>query len=227
MHGVLIAGNPSPLCSALCGEAAARVDSFARALIPAAGSRAAESAPAAEIVEIGTPRTPVDIEWNPASPISARTLLLAAKNKIGPVGKAFLVCVPPSYRKSPELLNAAEIDRIIDLNVKGWYFLARELAAAFKSRSPGAGRGCLALVLQEVGTGGREDAPDLAGPAIAAAFRAFAQSLLLAAAPFDIAAFSSEVGDEAAFASFIFKTVEEGRPGKWHKFGKSRFPLFG
>ncbi|MDR2759633.1 MAG: hypothetical protein LBB78_09665, partial [Spirochaetaceae bacterium] len=72
---------------------------------------------------------------------------------------------------------------------------------------------------------------DLTGPSMAASFRALAQGLLAASIgePYEVLAFSSsDAGEEAAFASFIFKIMEENNKrntGKWHKFGK--LGLFG
>ncbi|MDR2049178.1 MAG: hypothetical protein LBP69_06960, partial [Treponema sp.] len=131
-----------------------------------------------------------------------------------------------------------EIDRLIDCNVKSWFFLVRELAGVFKKRAlekkaapgsfDGGFGGTLALVLKDVDSGARDDLPDLAGPAIAAAFRSFAQGLLISAAPYTVMGFSSrESGEEDPFAAYIFKTMEDDKrnAGKWHKYGRQG--LFG
>ena len=69
------------------------------------------------------------------------------------------------------------------------------------------------------------------GCAVAASFRAFAQGLLAASfkEPYRVAAFSTaEAGDDAAYAEFVFKILDDQSKrgsGKWNKFGKGG--LFG
>jgi hypothetical protein len=114
---------------------------------------------------------------------------------------------------------------MIDANIKGWFFLVKELCSIFKAR----GKGTLALVLSEVAAGTAEDIPDLLGPAAVSAFRSFGQSIVLSLlnVPCQAMGFSSaEAGEEEAFAAFVFKTLDEGKKsaGKWHKYGK--FGLF-
>ena len=117
----------------------------------------------------------ISLQWNPGSPIAARTLILSAENRLEHIDNAILVCAPPAFRKSAAELPPADIDIMINDHVKGWFFLVRELAAVFRARKSGS----LALVLSDLNTGGaNEDAPDLLGPPAAAAFRAFTQSLL-------------------------------------------------
>jgi NAD(P)-dependent dehydrogenase (short-subunit alcohol dehydrogenase family) len=244
-RGILIAGNESSLLSALGAEAAKRVRSYAAAVIPhGPGAERNPDAGRAEAgpennKQAGDGENPVMyLDWNPASPVSGRTLVLAARNRMEHIDDALLVCVPPAYRRPPEDLAPAEIDRLIDCNIKGWFFLVRELTAVFKKRAPerkdaGTGdfngpAGTLALVLKDLSAGARDDLPDLAGPAIAEAFRSFAQGLLISTtnAPYTVTAFSSrEPGEDAAFAAYIFKTIEDGgrNAGKWHKYGKPGF----
>jgi hypothetical protein len=144
------------------------------------------------------------------------------------IDDAILVCVPPSIRKPPASLAPADIEVLVNDHIKGWFFLIRELAAVFNARQAGT----LALVLADIEPGsGRDDAADLAAPPAAAAFRAFAQGLLNASfgEPYHVLGFSaSETGEDASFAAFVFKTIEEANKknsGKWHKFG--RLSLFG
>ncbi|GHV84938.1 hypothetical protein AGMMS50230_05460 [Spirochaetia bacterium] len=245
VRGILIAGNECALFSALCVEAAKRVESYATALIP----RSIDSAGRGQSSEQDkSSKRQLVLDWNPGSPISGRTLVLSAINKMEHIDDAILVCVPPAYRKNTEDLSPADIDTLIDYHIKGWFFLVRELAAAFKTRNGGtpvstkagtlisggtpvsAKAGTLALVLPELNAASRDDTPDLLGPAVTAAFRSFAQSVLAASsgAPYNTLGFSSsEPGEENAFAAYVFKTMEEGKrnSGKWHKYGK--FGLFG
>jgi NAD(P)-dependent dehydrogenase (short-subunit alcohol dehydrogenase family) len=237
-RGILIAGNDSSLFSALCVEAAKRVETYAAALVPqrrdtpnsAAVNQDSGQDADGDGQNAGAPRGIV-LDWNPASPISARTLMLSALNKLEHISDAVLVCVPPAYRKNAADFSPAEVDVLVDNNIKGWFFLVRELTAIFRARRPETpdSPGTLALVMPELGGGFRDDVPDLLGPAASAAFRAFAQGLIASSltAPYHVLGFSSsESGEENAFAAHIFKTMEEGKrgSGKWHKFGK--FGLF-
>jgi hypothetical protein len=117
---------------------------------------------------------------------------------------------------------------MVNDHIKGWFFLVKELSAAFKARKAGT----LALALSDISpSGGRDDAVDLMGPPVIASFRAFAQGLLAASfgEPYQALGFSaSETGEDRGFAAFIFKIMEEGgkrNAGKWHKYGK--LPFFG
>jgi NAD(P)-dependent dehydrogenase (short-subunit alcohol dehydrogenase family) len=212
--GILLAGNESSLFTALGREASLRVKNYAAA--PISSNTVKQAAPKRDDNELL-------LEWNPASPVSARTLVLAAQNRLEQIDTALLVCVPPPYNHMPEELSHTEIDSFIDNNIKSWFFLVKELAAIFKSR--GQGSGTLALVLSEVGAGSRSDVPDLPGSAVTAAFRAFAQGILAASqnAPYDVLGFSSaEPGEDTAFAAHVFKILDEEKKnaGKWHKYGK-------
>ena len=109
---------------------------------------------------------------------------------------------------------------LVNDQIKGWFFLVRELAAAFRAK----GEGTLALVYPE--TGGKTSHTDLFGPTALAAFQSITHSLLAASAgePYLTLGFTGgEAGDEAGFAVFVTKQLEEaGRRGngKLHKYGK-------
>jgi NAD(P)-dependent dehydrogenase (short-subunit alcohol dehydrogenase family) len=214
-RGILIAGNESSLLTALCVEAAKRVENYAVAFIPQAND-AAKALP-------GDKR--ILIDWNPSSPISAKTLVLSCLNKINSIDDALLVCAPPAYRIKPEELSAAEVNQLVDCNIKSWFFLVKELTAAFKKQ----GKGHLALIMaSEPGHGSKEDNVDLLGPISVSAFRSFAQGVLISSfnALYDVMGFSQpEPGEENAFAAHVFKTMEEGKKnsGKWHKYAKFGF----
>ncbi|MDR0876468.1 MAG: hypothetical protein LBN21_00325 [Treponema sp.] len=220
-RGILIAGNESTLSAAIEAEAARRVEHFAYAPVPnrfaSAGTFSAEGG----IPKEGLARLP--FSWNPGSPISARTLMIAAENRLEHIDEAILVCAPPPVRRPAADLSAADIEIMLNDQIKGWFFLVKELALAFRAKKSGT----LALVFSDIGSGGgKDDAPDLLGAAAFASFRAFAQGLLSAAfnEPYLTLGFSSSsAGDEADFASFIFKILDEGsrkNNGKWHKYGK-------
>jgi hypothetical protein len=223
-RGILIAGNESSLSAAVEAEAAKRVERYALALI--ANRLPAQAGAPAESPAAGSGR--ISLQWNPGSPVSARTLVIAAENRLEHIDEAILVCGPPSVRRAPAELSPEDIEIMVNDHIKGWFYLVKELAAAFRARRAGS----LALVLPETGPGGgRDDAADLLGSAALASFRAFGQSVLAASAhePYLTLGFSSsEAGAEAAFAAFVLKQLDEGNKrnsGRWHKFGKLN--LFG
>ncbi|MDR2494873.1 MAG: hypothetical protein LBD24_06595 [Spirochaetaceae bacterium] len=216
-RGILLVGNESSLSAAVAAEAAKRVEQFAAAFIPNRFSNPAgeKHLPALEPL--------IPLSWNPGSPVSARTLILAAENRLQHIQEALLLCAPPAIRKAPEDLTSSEIEIMANDHIKGWFFLVKELAALFRLRQGGT----LVLAISEHdGAGGKEEPPDILGQAVAASFRAFTQSVLAIAPkePFYSMGFSAPASaDTNAFASFIFKTLEEERrknSGKWHKFGK-------
>jgi hypothetical protein len=226
-RGIFIAGSDSSLLSAVTAEASKRVDHFVTARIPSPSGEPPENRrilPAAEGARI-------PLDWNPGSPLSARSLVLAAENRLGQITEAILVCTPPSIRKSAVRLNAADVDAIINDHIKGWFFLVKELAAIFTERKSGI----LALALSDTGSGDKDDPVDMIGPSVGASFRSFAQGLMTAsfAEPYQVYGFSgggsSENGEDHGFGSFIFKILEDGGKrdaGKWHKYG-SRLSFLG
>jgi hypothetical protein len=225
-RGILIAGNESTLSRSIEAEVAKRVAHFAVALIP---NRLSDRSP---VPAAGHPdQSPVEtarlpLSWNPGSPISARTLVLAAENRLERIDEAVLICAPPPIRRPVAELPLADIEILINDHIKGWFFLVRELAAVFRTRQAGT----LALVYADSAAGGRDDAADLLGPSSLASFQALTRGLLSSAfnEPYFTIGFScSDAGSEAAFASFVVKTLDEsGRrgKGKLHKYGK--FNLF-
>lgn len=230
-RGILIAGNGSSLCTAIEAEIARRVQHFALALIPnrlpgstnsTAGAFPEKTSP------LSGHEARIPLVWNPGSPVSARTLVIAAENRLEHINEAILICSPPSVRRTAAELAPADIEIMVNDHIKGWFYLVKELAAVFRARRAGS----LALVFSETGPGGgRDDAADILGPAALASFRAFTQSVLASALnePYQTMAFSSsEAGTEAAFAAFIVKQLDGGNKrnnGKWHKF--SKLNLFG
>jgi len=219
IRGILIAGNESVLLSAIEAEAAKRTESYVLASIP---NRFTE----------GEPRPYADstarilLDWNPGSPISARTLVLAAENRMERISEAILVCSPPQVRRDAANLSFADVEMLVNDHVKGWFFLVKELATVFKAK----GEGTLSLVYPEVNeAAGEDEAPDILGHSALAVFRSLTRSLLSAAfsEPFLTLGFTgSESGDDAGFAAFIFKQLEEKTRrgnGKLHKYGKLGF----
>jgi len=220
-------------------EARSRVQIVAAAIVPdrfAGSGLAASSAASASVAStqakqtIGTkpgesPKyTEALMPWNPSSPVSARSLVVGAENRLGRIDEAILVCTPPPIRRRADELVPAEIDFLVDDLIKGWFLVARELAIVFRTRKAGT----LAFVLAEnIATSQKDETPDLFGVSVAASFRAFSQSTLAASfrEPYRVQAFSNtEAGDDAGYASFVFKVLDEGSKkdsGKWHKYGRS------
>ncbi|GHV74487.1 hypothetical protein AGMMS49940_17890 [Spirochaetia bacterium] len=223
-RGILIAGNESTLSAAIAAEAGKRAEHFCAALIPYPLERRQPAPPAGPGL--------VPLAWNPGSPVSARTLTLAAENQLGQITEAILVCTPPTVRKNAADLNPANIEIIVNNCIKGWFFLVKELAAVFKARKTGT----LALVLSDTSGGGGRDDPDLIGPSVSASFHAFAQGLMASSQnePYDVYGVAVPTGDDTNAGAFVFKIIEEGgsgalvrrNAGKWHKFG-SRLPFLG
>ena len=224
-RGIFLAGNESVLFSAVAAEVEKRVEKYTAAVIHASGKSAVENAAAGTTDNSGQHKK-IPLVWNPGSPISNRTIILSAENWLGQINDALLVCSPPAIYKPAGTLAPAEIESWINTQIKGWFFLIRELAVYFRGR----GSGSLALLIPEVGPGSGESASDLFGVPAAAMFRALAQEILLSASvePFYISGFTfPDAGKEKEFAAWAMKILDEGskkNSGKWFKYAK--FPLF-
>jgi len=219
-RGIFIVGNESALSRAIEAETGSRVEQFAAAFIPNRFFGAVKSS-----TQETSKRLPLD--WNPSSPISARTLVLAAENRLEHIDEAILVCSPPSIRGKAFDLSFSDVEIMLNDHIKGWFFLVKELAAVFNNRK----RGTLALVYPDIAsTSQKDEASDLLGPPALASFRALTNSLLSAAGNesyFTMGFSTTDSGNESNFASFIFKSLDETAKrsnGKLHKFGK--FSLF-
>lgn len=224
-RGILIAGNESGLCHAIEAEAAKRVERYATAIISGRFSETPR-APAGAESQSNQERGGLPLQWNPGSPISARTMVLAAENRLARIDEAILVCAPPSIRRPAAELSSTDIEIMVHDHMKGWFFLVKELTAAFRAHRGGT----LAMVFSELSTGGgRDDTADILGPAATASFQAFTRSLLSTTfnEPYTTLGFScSETGTETGFASYIFKLLDEGNRrdnGKMHKYGRLSF----
>nr|AGS52344.1 hypothetical protein [uncultured bacterium contig00063] len=165
----------------------------------------------------------IPLDWNPGSPISAHTLVLAAKNRLERIDEAILVCNPPSVRCAAADLSLADIEVLVNDHIKGWFYLVKELAAVFRTQE----KGTLALAYPETSaTGGKEDVSDLLGQTALAAFRSLVRGLLdsVLNEPYITMGFTgADNGEEVGYATFIFKQIEDGNRrgnGKLHKYGK-------
>ena len=220
-RGILLVGNESTLLSAAAAEAAKRVESFALALIP-------NRFPLPEGVmppQAKTTEKAIPLSWNPSSPISARSLVLAAENRMAKINDAVLICSPPAVFKTAETLTPEEIEILVNDHVKGWFFLVRELSLYFRR----VGSGSLSLVAPEIGGGGKSVQIGILGPSAAAAFKIFAQGIVSQAVngPYYMMGFTGpEAGAENEFAAWLLKTIDESEKknsGRWHKYAKYGF----
>jgi len=222
-RGILIAGNESSLFSAAAAEAVKRVETYAYAIIP---NRF--------YLPDGAPPPPADpsgkgvsLSWTPSSPISARTLILAAENRLGQINNAILVCSPPAVYRTAEALTPEEIEILVNDHIRGWFFLIRELALNFRR----LGAGSLSFIAPEVSpdSGVKNSQADLLGQPALASFRAFAYGVLASSAndPFQVMGFTApESGAKEEFAAWLFKIIDEGHrknSGKWNKYSKIGF----
>ncbi|MCL1930851.1 MAG: hypothetical protein FWF55_03490 [Treponema sp.] len=226
-RGILIVGNESSLTSAIEVEASRRVERYTLALLPDRLSGGDNAPTGLQSWPSLSADKCISLEWNPGSPIAARTLIIAAENRIEQVNEAILVCDPPSIRTTVADLSMAKVEVLVNDYIKGWFFLVKELAAVFRTR----GGGVIALVYPDAAeiAGDKDDTVDLLGSTALAAFRALTRGLLAAAfsEPYHTLGFAgTEAGDDAGFASFIFKQLDEGNrrnSGKLHKYGKTGF----
>ena len=222
-RGILIAGNESSLFSAVAAEALKRVETYAYALIPNRFYLPdGAPPPPAEPAGKGAP-----LVWTPSSPISARTLVVAAENRLGQISNAVLVCSPPVVYRTAETLTPEEIEILVNDHIRGWFFLIRELALYFRR----LGAGSLSFIAPEPGhdSNVKNSQADLLGPSALASFRTFAQGILTSSAnePFHVMGFSGpESGAKEEFAAWLFKIIDEGArkySGRWNKFSKLSF----
>jgi NAD(P)-dependent dehydrogenase (short-subunit alcohol dehydrogenase family) len=227
-RAILIAGNESTLLSAAAAEAAKRVEAFALAVIPNRFPMPEAVMSAASGTAAGTEKSREKahrLSWNPASPISARSLVLAAENRMGKIDDVILVCSPPAVFKTVEALTPEEIETLVNDHIKGWFFLTRELALYFRR----LGSGSLSLVVPEPSGGSKNTQVDILGLSAAASFKTFAQGVIALSAqePYQAMGFTGyEAGAENEFASWLFKTIDEGEKknsGRWHKYAKYGF----
>ncbi|MCL2608932.1 MAG: hypothetical protein FWD94_03390 [Treponema sp.] len=228
---ILVAGNESALLNAVELEVAARVRQYAVAPIvgrfswQGGGRRVPEAEPVSTF-GTGRPDRVAGSGWNPGSAISSRALILAAENRLGPIDRAIFVCCPPTCPLPLAELGPADIEILVNEQIKGWLLLARELTGLFAKRQQTS----LILAWHELPAkpGDRNAGTEPFASLTLAAFRALAGSLLVAATDENtVQGFtSSESGNDSAFASFIFKCLDDPKRqqnGKIHRFGKPVF----
>ncbi|MCL2139330.1 MAG: hypothetical protein FWH41_07345 [Treponema sp.] len=235
-RGILITGNDSAVLRAIEAEAGKRVEQYAAAAIHnrLSGNEGKtysqtqnEHRQYEDSARINANKKQrILLDWNPGSPVTARTLILAAENRLERITEAILVCNPPSIRYAASEIKFADVEVLVNDHIKSWFFLLKELAINFKEK----GDGILALVFPETaGVNSKDDTADLFGAIALSSFRTLAQGLLATASqePYFTMGFSGVYsGDEDDFAAFIFKHIDEKNrrsSGKLFKFGKGFF----
>ncbi|MEJ5188314.1 hypothetical protein [Treponema sp. J25] len=229
-RGILIAGSEGAVAEALAREAAKRVEPVVTAFLSSQDEEekdrdlSARESSANNVENKGNKI--VSIPWKGASSVSAQAVLLSARNILGEIDEALVVCTPWGIRRGLKEVRVAEIDHHIDGYLKSWFYLGRELTRYFSARE----RGTLALVLAD-GTSSEEGGNDIDmfKPLVAEAFRIMADKLLASSAsePFRVLAFqNNEAGNEEAFAAYVMKVIDENNrrdAGRWHRYGKGFF----
>jgi hypothetical protein len=225
-RGIFIAGNESSLFGAIAAEAAKRVESYATAVIPNRFSVRNNARDGGQPPRVDIAAGAISLSWNPASPISARTVLLAAENRLGKINDCILVCSPPAVYRPPDGLTPEEIEILVDDHIKGWFFLIRELVIYFRRVKSGS----LSFVVSET-KGEKTIHSDLLGPSAASCFANYSGAVLASSAsePFLATGFSGfETSEKSQFASWLFKIIDEGskrNAGRWNRFSKALFKL--
>jgi hypothetical protein len=203
---MLIAGSGPELIMALADEAERRGIKTASSII---SENNAQRRPANEKT------TP--LEWNPCSPISARSLVLAAENRIGPLDAGIIVCAAANSAEMRDF-SPAGIDFVVNNHIKSYMFLTHELTRSFRARQSGA----LVFVLLEGPAQGILAAP------VSSAFKSFSNSMLARSNTEyqSTLAFSCEEKNISLmneFAAYIFKILTENKKpdrARWFKFTK-------
>jgi hypothetical protein len=202
---MLIAGSGPELIGALADEAGRRGVKTALALIP--GNKSLHTWGTAQL------------EWNPCSPLSARSLVLAAENRNGLVDTGIIVCAASNSAEMRDF-SLAGIDFAVNNHIKSYMFLAHELTRGFRARQ----NGTLVFVLLEGLASG------ILSASVASAFRSFSGSMLAQSNTEyqNTLAFSCEeknIPPMNEYAAYIFKTLVDNRKPdrvKWFKFTKLR-----
>ncbi|MDR0448340.1 MAG: hypothetical protein LBH07_06700 [Treponema sp.] len=221
-RGILITGNETSLLAATAAEAAKRTESFATVLVPNRFSDLKSQDGESVMPKVELSDRAIPLSWNPASSISARTMVLAAENRLGQINDAILICSPPAAFKTPA---PEEIEFFVNNQIKGWFFLIQDLLKYFRR----TGKGSLSLVAPEISSGGKNTQVDLMGPPALASFQSFTQGILASSVnePFLVMGFTgAEAGVEEEFAAWLFKVIDEGNKknsGRWQKFSKIKF----
>jgi hypothetical protein len=226
---MLIAGRDTPFGAALVTEARSRGFSVIATVEPERGPAGASDRgreTAREAPPSGESDDLIVLPWNRASAFSARNIIVRCRNTNRPLAAALIPFsadpadpADPSNPGDPmgrvlESLEPSAVDEYVDREIKGRLFLAREAASEFARQ----GSGILAFVEHGSGTEGEG-----LGALAAGAFRALAQGMFSRNlnSPYLTQGYCCPYPMDAAFAAFIFRTLEEAdrrTSGRWIKF---------
>ncbi len=164
------------------------------------------------------------IPWNRRSPLSAKTFILEGANAFERIDEAFLVYAPGGEGRVVHDSSLADIEETLDENLKGFFFLLKELFSRFeKQRS-----GILSCVYYDKGM---ENLPPLEA-AVAGAFRSLVPTLQqnYRNEGFLVRGFHATADQPREFAQYLlgFSERTEKTAGRWVKYsGKAGFFSFG
>jgi hypothetical protein len=219
MANILLAGTEGAFLSELTEEELAAGNRVAVTTGPgAAGAESPEaSAPPAK-------QSLSYIEWNPRSPLSARTVITEALNALDVIDETLIVFSADAGKKEFHELSFADIEKTVDEGVKSFFFLVKEAFMALRRQR----KGILTFAHHD---GGVEVLPPLQAAA-SAAFRSFASSLFAQYQnePFSLYGYYASSAETRAFARFLSglaDTRTQKTARRWVRFsGKPGFFSF-
>jgi hypothetical protein len=166
-----------------------------------------------------------NLYWDSRSVLSTKTTVMRCANSGGGIDSAFLIYTPEGGNNTIHEIQSGEIERKIDIILKGYLYLCRELIKYFLKR----GHGSIGMVLYEKGM---DILPPLEA-SLSGGFRSLTDSLFqyYKNEPLKINGFYSGDTEDSGFSEFIVKVVGSGDrkgPGKWYNFsGKSKIFFLG
>ena len=164
------------------------------------------------------------LPWSRRSPISSKTFVLNGANAFERIDEVLLVYDPGEGSRVLHETSLADIEENLDENLKGYFFLLKEVFTLFEKQRSGT----ISLIFCDKGA---EMLPPLEA-ASAGAFRALVPSLQqdYQNEGFLIRGFHSTVDQPKDFAQYILGFAErtEKTAGRWIKYsGKTGFFSFG
>lgn len=155
------------------------------------------------------------VAWNRRSPLSGQNIVYEAVKFMGEIDRAIIIYSPGRDNRAFHECSSGYIEESVDLGIKGYLFLLKELIGYFQKKESGS----LSLVIDDEGT-------DILSPVdacISGSFKSLAQSLFMfyQNEPIFINGFRSSSANIPDYAQFIFRTLEEKQArtkGEWHKF---------
>ncbi len=137
--------------------------------------------------------------WNPASPISARSLILQAENTFETIGTVILPFDADSYEDYYSKLSVETISKGVDNMVLGYFYIVSELLARFEKY----GEGNLVFFYNDTA----EKEKGMLASSAAASFCAFAKktAMIYAGKPMGIILVKSETNSFQESSDWLFQ----------------------